>query len=417
MSNSFSKEERVAFEDICQGFEDALVLSRNVSIYRTEDQMMERANDTIWRPMPYIAQSFDGTDMTSNFVDSTQLSVPASLGYSKSSPWIMTAKELRDKLQEGRLGDAAKQKLASDVNVAIMSVACLQGTLVVDVSTAATGFDDIAEAEAAMNEIGVQQFDRYAALSTRDYNNMASNLADRGTVQGKVLTAYEKARIGTLASFETYKLDYANRLTAGTATTISVNGANQYYTPAATSTAGTGETSNVDNRYQTLAITATGTLAAGDCFTIAGVNSVHMITKQDTGQLKTFRVITGGGTGDIVISPPIISGDGGTDAELQYQNVTATPIDTAVITLLNVADAYMNPFWQMDALEILPGRYAVPTDAGAAVMRATTDQGLDLVWQKFYDINTMNIKYRLDILFGVVCKQPEMAGIMLFGQT
>jgi len=337
MTNAFSKEERVAFENICEGFEDALVLSRNVSIYRTEDQMMERANDTIWRPMPYIAQSFDGTDMTSNFVDSTQLSVPASLGYSKSSPWIMTAKELRDKLQEGRLGDAAKQKLASDVNVAIMSVACLQGTLVVDVSTAATGFDDIAEAEAAMNEIGVQQFDRYAALSTRDYNNMASNLADRGTVQGKVLTAYEKARIGTLASFETYKLDYANRLTAGTATTISVNGANQYYTPAATSTAGTGETSNVDNRYQTLAITATGTLAAGDCFTIAGVNSVHMITKQDTGQLKTFRVITGGGTGDIVISPPIISGDGGTDAELQYQNVTATPIDTAVITLLNVA--------------------------------------------------------------------------------
>ena len=417
MTNAFSKEERVAFEDICEGFEDALVLSRNVSIYRTEDQMMERANDTIWRPMPYIAQSFTGTDMTSNFVDNTQLSVPASLGYSKSVPWIMTAKELRDKLQEGRLGDAAKQKLASDVNVAIMSVACLQGTLVVDVSTAATGFDDIAEAEAAMNEIGVQQFDRYSALSTRDYNNMASNLADRGTVQGKVLTAYEKARIGTLASFETFKLDYANRLTAGTATTISVNGANQYYTPAATSTAGTGETSNVDNRYQTLAITATGTLAAGDCFTIAGVNSVHMITKQDTGQLKTFRVITGGGTGDIVISPPIISGDGGTDAELQYQNVTATPIDTAVITLLNVADAYMNPFWQMDALEILPGRYAVPTDAGAAVMRATTDQGLDLVWQKFYDINTMNIKYRLDILFGVVCKQPEMCGILLFGQT
>ena len=32
MSNSFSKEERVAFEDILEGFNDALVLSRNVSI-------------------------------------------------------------------------------------------------------------------------------------------------------------------------------------------------------------------------------------------------------------------------------------------------------------------------------------------------------------------------------------------------
>lgn len=422
MANDFSKEERVAFEDICAGFEDALVLSKNVNIYRSGDAMMERANDTIWRTMPYIAQSFTGTDMTSNFQDNTQLSVPATLGYSKSVPWIMTAKELRDQLQEGRIGDSAKQKLASDINVAIMSVASNQGTLVYDKATAATGFDDIAQAEAIMNEIGVQQFDRYAALSTRDYNNMASDLAGRDWTQGKVLTAYEKARIGMIASFDTFKLDYANRLSAATATTVTINGANQYYTPVATSTASTGETSNVDNRYQTITVAVTsGTIAVGDCFTIAGVNSCHLITKGDTGQLKTFRVIAivsgAGGSGDIKISPPIISGGGGTDAELQYQNVTATPANGAAITFLNIADAYMNPFWQKDALEILPGRYAVPTDAGAAVLRATTEQGIDLVWQKQYDINTMNIKYRLDTLFGVVCKQPEMAGIMIFSQT
>jgi hypothetical protein len=29
----------------------------------------------------------------------------------------------------------------------------------------------------------------------------------------------------------------------------------------------------------------------------------------------------------------------------------------------------------------------------------------------------MTTKYRLDTLFGVVNKQPEMSGIMLFGQT
>lgn len=422
MANDFSKEERIAFEDICAGFEDSLVLSRNVSKYNVADTKMERAGNTIWRPMPYIAQSFDGTDMTSNFVNSTQLSVPATLGFNKSSPWVMTAQELRDALQEERLGNAARQKLASDVNVAIMNVAANQGTLVVDVSTAATGFDDIAEAEAVMNEQGVNAFDRYAALGSRDYNNMASNLADRGTVQDKVLAAYEKARIGQLASFETYKLDYANSLTGAAGVGVSVNGADQYYTPAAVSTASSGETANVDNRYQVLPITVTsGTVAAGDCFTIAGVNAVHHITKGDTGQLKTFRItaiVTGaGGTGTVQISPPIISATGGTDAELQYQNVTATPIDTAVITFLNTTTAQVNPFWQMDALEIIPGRSAVPSNAGAAVMRSTTDQGLDLVWQKFYDINTMNIKYRLDILFGVVCKQPEMCGILIFGQV
>jgi hypothetical protein len=303
-----------------------------------------------------------------------------------------------------------------------MGVASTQATLVVDIATAASGFDDVAEAEAVMNEIGVQQFDRYASFSTRDYNGLAADLAGRDWTQGKVLTAYEKARIGMIASFDSFKLDYANILDAATATTVTIDGASQYYTPVATSTAATGETSNVDNRYQTITVAVTsGTIAVGDCFTIAGVNSVHMITKQDTGQLKTFRVIEivsgAGGSGDIKISPPIISAEGTTDAEYQYQNVTATPADTAAVTFLNIADAYQNPFWQKDALEILPGRYAIPTNAGAAIMKATTEQGIDLVMQKQYDINTTNTKYRLDTKFGVVCKQPEMCGIILFGQT
>lgn len=425
MANAFSKEERVAFEDILEGFNDAMVLSKNVSVYSTDGEMMERANDTVWRPMPYIAESIDGaagTDISSSFKDFTQLSVPASLGFNKTVPWSLNAKELRDMLQEGSLGAAATQKLGSDINVALMNVAANQGTLVVARSGAAAGFDDVAEIEAAMNEIGVPGYDRYATYSTRDYNGLASNLAGRQNVTDLPKTAYQKAYVGPIASFDTFKLDYANRLTAAAGTTVTVNGANQYHTPAATSTASTGEVSNVDNRYQNLDVAVTsGTIKVGDCFTIAGVNSVHMITKQDTGQLKTFRVIEivsgAGGSGTIKISPAIISNGGGTDAEAQYQNVTATPANGAAITWLNIADAYVNPFWQKDALEILPGRYVVDPDSGVAVMRGTTDQGIELVMTKQYDINTMKHKYRVDTLFGVVCKNPEMAGIELFSQT
>ena len=181
MSNSFSKEERVAFEDILEGFNDALVLSRNVSVYNTDGSMMERTNNTIWRPQPYISRSYAGTDMTSNFFDYTQLSVPATIGFNQSVPWIMTATELRDALQEQRLGDSAKQKLASDINVAVMNVASSQGTLVVKRLSAASGFDDVAQCEAIFNEQGVNFDSRYLALSTRDYNGMASNLAGRQT--------------------------------------------------------------------------------------------------------------------------------------------------------------------------------------------------------------------------------------------
>lgn len=422
MSNLFSKEERVAFELLLEGFQDALVLSRNVSIYNTDQVTMERTSDTIWRPQPYISQSFDGTDQTTNFKDYTQLAVPARIGYSKSVPWVLTTKELRDALQEQRLGEAAKQKLASDINVAVMRVAALQGTLVVKRSTAASGFDDVAQAEAIMNEQGVQAFDRYMALSTRDYNGMASNLADRQTMQGKPVTAYEKAYVGTVASFETYKLDYANRLSAaagGAGLTIStLDAGGNVYTPKATTTASTGEVGNVDNRFQSVTVSSTTNVVAGDCFTIAAVNAVHHITKQGTGQLKTFRVISVDSATTMTISPPIISNQVANDASAEYQNcVVNTKAANSAIVFLNTVAGYANPFWQKDALELLPGRYAVPTDAGTAVMRASTDQGIELVMQKWYDINTMKIKYRLDTLFGVVNKQPEMSGIILFSQT
>lgn len=422
MSNAFNKEERVAFELLLEGFHDGLVMSKNVATYQTDQVTMERTSDTIWRPQPYISQSFDGTDQTANFKEYTQLSVPARLGFSKSVPWTLTAKELRDALQEQRLGESARQKLASDINVAVLRTAALYGSLVVKRTSAATGFDDVALCEAIMNEQGVNVEDRYLALSTRDYNGMAGNLASRQTMQGKPVTAYERAFVGQVASFDTFKLDYSYRLQAaggGAGLTINTLDAGaQYYIPKATTTAVTGEVGNVDNRFQQVTISSTAGVAAGDCFTITGVNAVHHITKQDTGQPKTFRVVSVDSGTTMTICPPIISNQVANDSSATYQNcVVNTKASNSAIVFLNTVAASANPFWFKDSIELIPGRYAVPTDAGTAVMRASTDQGIELVMQKWYDINTMKIKYRLDTLFGVVNKQPEMSGIILFGQS
>ena len=178
MSNSFSKEERVAFEDLLEGFQDALVLSRHVNIYNTDQTMMERANNTIWRPQPYIAQSQSSTPGTPvTYQSMTQLAVPATLGFSQTVPWEMTTLELRDALQEGRLGESAKQKLASDINVAIMNSAASLGSLVVPIAAAAGDYDDIALCDTIMNEQGVPNYDRFMGLSSRDYNGLAGNLS------------------------------------------------------------------------------------------------------------------------------------------------------------------------------------------------------------------------------------------------
>lgn len=422
MANSFSKEEIVAFEQIVAGYEDYLILSKNVALYKTDSTMMERANDTIWRPMPYIATSFDGTDQTANFQDYTQLSVPARLGFVKSVPFILTATELRDQLQEQRLGQSAKQRLASDINTAVMNVAALQGTLVVKRTAAASGFDDVAQIEAIMNEQGVQSPDRCLALSTRDYNGMASNLANRQTLTGKPLTAYDDAYIGRIASFDAFKLDTTFRLLAaagGAGITINtLDGGGNVYTPVATSTAATGEQGNVDNRYQLVTVSSTTNVRAGDAFTIATLESVHHITKQATGQLKTFRVIAVNTGTTMTISPPIITNQVPNDAAAQYQNCAiGTKAANSAIVFLNTVTASANPFWYKDSIELMPGRFAVPTDAGAAVIRASTSQGLEVTMQKQYDIKTMNTFFRLDTKFGVTMVQPEMAGIIQFSQT
>jgi hypothetical protein len=423
MANSFSKEERVAFEDILEGFQDLLVLSRHVSVYNTDQTMMARTNNVIWRPMPYMAQSINstpGSTIAGSYQNMTQLSVPSTIGFSKTVPWTMTTLDLRDALQEGRLGESAKQKLASDINVAIMNTAAAQGTLVVPVSTAAGDYDDVALCDSIMNEQGVPDYDRFLGLSSRDYNGIAGNLsqASRSFGNSKSDRAYERSFVGMVAGFDTYKFDYANRIAAaaGGVTTIDTqNAAGNYLVPQATSTSVGGQI-NVDNRYQTVTVSNTVGIVAGDAFTIDGVVAVHHITKQSTGQLKTFRVISVTNGTQMVISPGIISNQVASDASAQYKNVIVTPAAAANINWLNTAASNINVFWQRDSLEILPGRYAVPSDAGTAVMRATTDQGVELVMQKFYDIDSMTIKYRLDTLFGVVNKQPEMSGILLFNQ-
>lgn len=423
MSNEFSKEERVAFDEILEGFEDGLVISKHVAKFGTDGQLMERANDTIWRPSPYILSSQDrviGSNVT--FQDVAQLSVPSTLGFNKTVPWTMTALELRDALQEGRLGKAASQRLSSDVNTAVRDVVTLQGTVGVVRSTAAGSYDDIALAESALNEQGIPASDRYLALSTRDYNGLAGNLAvaTRSFGNKKSDQAYEKSYVGPVAGFETYKMDAGKRLVATTASiTIATNGSQVRYVPTATSTASTGEVGNVDNRYQQVTVSSTTGVNAGALFTINGIESVHHIHKEATGQPKTFRVISVDSGTTMTISPPMIGANSApTDAELAYKNIEVTSTSaTAAITFLNSDTSAANPFWFRDSVELLPGRYAVPSGQGPAVLRATTEQGLEVVMTKFFNHSTFVSEFTLNVLFGVVNTNPEMNGIIMWNQT
>jgi hypothetical protein len=413
MSNSFTKEERVAFDDILMGFNDALVISKNVAKYGTKGELMERTSDTIYRPVPYIMNSQDrtvGSAVTA--MDATQLKVPATLGYKKNVTWNLNALELRDQLNEGRLGKSAYQRLASDLNTSVRDVVSLQGTLVVPITGAAGDYDDVALAESLMLEQGIDG-ERCLALTARDYNGISGDLskASRSFGNKKSDDAYERSYLGPIAGFETFKLDSGKRITAaaaGGSITVATNGAQVQYAPTATA----------DNRTQSVTFSSTTSMVAGDCFTIAGIEAVHHITKESTGQLKTFRVesVTSGTVA--VISPPMIGANSTpTDAEVQYKNINvASTSATAAVVWLNANATNANPFWVKDSIEILPGRYAVPSDQGVNIMRGVTDQGIEVVMGKSFSNSTFVAQYTLDIFYGVVNCNPEMNGVILFNQ-
>ena len=130
-------------------------------------------------------------------------------------------------------------------------------------------------------------------------------------------------------------------------------------------------------------------------------------------------ILTGaGGTGNIQISPPIIAADSSpTDPESQYKNVTAAPANSAVITFLNTVSAPVNPAWQADAFEIAPGKYEPADESGMAVKSATTDNGMTVTMARQGAIGDLSTKYRWDVFYGLVNKQPEMTGGMQFSQT
>lgn len=410
MANSFNKEEVVLFEKVLERFEKDLTLSQNCSRYTPDATGMQRQGDTYWRPMPFIAETVDGMDISGLYGDLKGLSVPGTLSHINNVPWTLDAKELRDEWYMDQQSAAAAQALAARVESAIALNVANTGAQVVK-RGALSGYDDLAECEAVLTEIGVPRQMRKMFLNTRDNNKIAANLAGRETLNQRPDSALSENQIGKrYAGFDTFNVDVLPRLTAAAGGgAITVDGADQALVPAATSTAASGETSNVDNRYQTLTVSATTNVAAGDCFTIAGVNKCHLITKEDTGQLFTLRVIEVINGTTLRVTAMIDDGP--------YQNVTAAPANGAAITFLNTVTAPTNVFWHQSSVEVIAGRLAAEQLKGMEVMQGTTENGIQVVMARQGNIDDFTQKYRWTIFYGTVNLNPLMNGIMLGGQS
>lgn len=420
MATSFTKQEQVMFDKVVEGFDDLLVIAKGFDLYDPlTAQEAVNAQDKFWVPMPMIGKSYDNFDQSANFDGLTQLNVPATVGYHKAVPKTLSAKNLRNTYAMDQFGKAAKQKLASDVNLACFNTAALYGSVFSKRTAAATGYDDVADLDVRFTRNGVPQDGRMAFYAPSVMNAMAGNLAGRSEDSSRSKNAYEQALIRhDVAGFQVFKNDMEIQLAAAGGGATTVNGANQRTVPAATSTSA-GLTENKDNRYTDLVITATtyANIKVGDALTIQNVNELHPITKQNTGQSKTFRVVDKPAANTIRIYPAIIDAAEGSIGSVEYANVSQTPANGATITWLNTVAAPMNPFFRKEALILIPGSFTVDPEDGWQVMRATTDLGIGITYTRQGAINDLSIKARWDIDFGTALLNPEMAGCQMFSQT
>ena len=153
---------------------------------------------------------------------------------------------------------------------------------------------------------------------------------------------------------------------------------------------------------------AAARLKKGDVFTIAGVNAVNLVTKQDLGVLQTFVVtadVSSDGSGNLtaVISPAIIAGGA-------YQNVSARPADNAALTIKTgtASTAYgQNLLFHPDAFALVTVPMDVPN--GMDMAHAAEYEGVNLRFVRGFDITNNKRISRFDILAGYGAIRPEWA--------
>ena len=352
------------------------------------------------------------------------MSVPADLTTIANVPWQLDAREMRDPLYRDRKAKAASQALSARINREMAFQIRDQGSLTVKRIGALTGYNDISLADALMMENDIVG-DKTMVLNPRDYNVMAGDLARR-TLMPRSEQALDSTLLGPIANFTTFKTAFGPTLVKAAGSSYVVD-TGQRFVPRSQSTTAIGQI-NQDNRFMTLKVkTGTGAIKAGDKFTIGLIDTPNVlgalshINKESTGQFKTFSVVSstgGAGTQDIVITPPIIVGDGTSDAEDDYANVTIAAIDEAPLTFLNTKTVQTNPFFINDSIEVFGGRLSFDEDmAGVAVMRQMTDTGIEIIFAKQGNVITGKSTYRLTIFFGVTNLNPEMNGILIGNQT
>lgn len=177
-----------------------------------------------------------------------------------------------------------------------------------------------------------------------------------------------------------------------------------------------GSTANGATQIVTDGFTAAAAnrVKAGDVFSIAGVNKVNPITKQDTGVLQQF-VATADAASDasgnctIQISPTIYTTG-------SLQNVSAAPADNAALSFTlggasvgTSAITVSNILMHNDAFGLAYVPLEKPEGVHFSAVETDPETGISLRIIRDYDLSNDKFRCRMDVMYGWAALRPEWA--------
>lgn len=418
MALSSGKIVAAFFDKTLKAIEKQDAMSNLVDVDSISMDTMQNTTDQYWRNVEQQAPVIVGRDLTGLETDVIEQVYPLTVSAPRNDFFELNVSQLRDEGFMNRRAEASAKKLASDLNKQIADEVAATGSLYYE--TASADFDFVAEADAILDERQAYRDDGCSFfLNSRANQAMSGNLASRTLFpSNRSEEAYKKNMVGeNVAGFDMYRASFAGNISAALNATTTTVSADVVDVPAGQHTVG-GTLVNLDYRFGTIPFTAVTNFQVGDAITIAGVNSLGVMDKSDTGELMTFRIIAIDTLNVTVYPKPIAADQAGiTDAEAAYANISTSIDSAAVISKVNVAGGKVNSFWANDSICVVNGREPLELlgeFAGMKVERETMANGIDLYIAYDASIDTLNAKFRLFTRYGVVNKDPSRNGNAIY---
>lgn len=351
-----------------------------------------KIGDTIKVRLPnqYVVRS--GAALSAQ--DTTESSVSLQIATQKGVDLNFSSAELTLSLDDfsERILNPAMSVLAASIEADALSMALDVYNSVNNVGSAIALSKVLGARKLLQDNLAPADGDRSVLLNTQDNVDLVDSLKGLFQDSEAIKKQYKEGMMGRTSGFDFYEntlLANQQTGTAASATTYTVNGANQV---------GSG------------VVVATGatTFKKGDVVTFAGCNRVHPETKADSGVLQQFVVTAdhAGGAGTLAIAPAIVTSGG-------YQNVSGSPTNGGAVVKIGGASAIYKPSlaFHKQAFAFATADLLMP--GGVDFVAREVIDGVSMRIVRAYDINNDKFPCRLDVLYGYKTLRAQLAARIL----